>query len=412
MSDAPHLLQLPALDERIASLKRRLNRVYGVPAADARVVVSPYRICPLGAHVDHQLGRVTGMALDQAIVLVFAPAPDAAPRTVRARSRNFPVEARFELDAIPPKQPGDWGNYLRGAAAALKQQFGQRLQRGMVGIIDGTMPLGGLSSSAAVGVAYLLALETVNALKASAADNIHLNRFIENHYIGLNNGILDQTIILGANRGRLLALDCQAEQWQVLDGPPPGSFQILVVHSGVEQALVATGYNQRVAECRDAACQLLAAAGQADRADAVLRDVPQDVFHEHVAALPAASAKRATHFFTEQARVRDGIGAWTRANLSRFGELMTASGRSSIENYECGSPPLISLYELLINAPGVFGARFSGAGFRGNCIALIEPGRADEIAAAVRTGYARRHPMEAKGFAAVVCGTDDGARLV
>jgi galactokinase/galacturonokinase len=375
-------------------------------------VVSPYRICPLGAHVDHQLGRVTGMALDQAIVLVFAPAPDAKPGTVRARSRNFPLETRFGLDAIPPKQSGDWGNYLRGAAAALKQQFGERFQRGMVGIIDGTMPVGGLSSSAAVGVAYLLALETVNGLTASAADNIHLNRFIENNYIGLNNGILDQTIILAAKRGRLLALDCQAEQWQVLDGPTPGSFQILVVHSGVEQSLVTTGYNQRVAECRDAACQLLAAAGQPDRADAVLRDVPEEVFHEHVAALPAASAKRATHFFTEQARVRESVAAWTQADLKSFGGLMTASGRSSIENYECGSPPLISLYELLISAPGVFGARFSGAGFRGNCIALIEPGRAEEIAAVVRAGYERRFPMEAKGFAAVVCGTDDGARLL
>jgi galactokinase len=265
VSDATHLLQLPSLDERVASLKRRLNRVYGVAASDAHVVVSLYRICPLGAHVDHQLGRVTGMALDQAIVLVFAPAPDAKRRIIRTRSRNFPLETRFDLDAIPPKQEGDWGNYLRGAAVALKQQFGERFQRGMVGIIDGTMPLGGLSSSAAVGVAYLLALETVNGLSASAADNIHLNRSIENNYVGLNNGILDQTIILAAKRGRLTALDCQAEQWQVLDGPPPGSFQLLVVHSGVERALVTTGYNQRVAECRDAACQLLAAAGQSDR---------------------------------------------------------------------------------------------------------------------------------------------------
>jgi galactokinase len=406
------LLRLPGRDERIAALKAELRRANGVAAADARVVVSPYRICPLGAHVDHQLGVVTGMALDQAVLLVFAPAPARAKRRVTIRSMNFPGETVFDLDAIPPQQPEDWGNYVRGAAAALRGRFGGQLRRGMVGIVDGDLPIGGLSSSAAVGVAYLLGLEAVNSLTVSIPDNIQLDRAVENGYIGLHNGILDQSVILASRRDQLITLDCRTEQWRTARGPSRDAHQIMVVHSGVTESLVATGYNQRVAECREAARLLLAAARKPVPNDVVLRQVSEPLFRHHGLTLPMPLRKRAMHFFTEQARVREGAAAWEAGDLGRFGALVTQSGRSSIENYECGCPHLVTIYELLAAAPGVFGARFSGAGFRGSCIALVEPARAPAVAATVAEGYARRHPDEAKQMAIALCQSDDGARLV
>jgi galactokinase/galacturonokinase len=389
-----------------------MRRTYGVPPADVRVVVSPYRICPLGAHVDHQRGVVTGMALDQAVLLAFAPAPEASAGRVSARTHSFDHEVSFELDAIPPVQRGDWGNYLRGAALSLRQEYGERLRRGMLAIVDGRMPIGGLSSSAAVGVAYLLALEAVNGLDVNIAENIRLDRAIENGYIGLNNGILDQSVILASRRDQLLRLDCASQHWQAVAGPQRDAFDVLVFHSGVTAALVTTGYNQRVAECRDAARRLLVAAGRPASDDAVLRDVPEEVFLQSGDALPEPIRRRATHYFTEQARVRDGVDAWRAADLARFGSLVTQSGRSSMENYECGSPQLIAIYELLAGTPGVFGARFSGAGFRGSCVALVDPVRAEDIAATAAEGYARRHPADAEHSAIVVCDTDDGARLL
>ncbi|MBI5819114.1 MAG: hypothetical protein HZA88_09000 [Verrucomicrobia bacterium] len=410
--DASPLLHPPSLDERADALKSALIRAFHVSPADVRVAVSPYRICPLGAHVDHQLGIVTGLALNQAIVMAFAPSPETHRKEVAALSKNYPGQVRFELDSIPPFRPGDWGNYLRGAALALRDQFGKRLGRGMVAMVDGDLPIGGLSSSAAVGVAYLLALEAVNGLSVSIAENIHFDRAIENGYIGLRNGILDQSVILAANHDQLLSLDCQSESWHTVRGPEAGSFQVLVVYSGFEQALVSTGYNQRVAECREAARQLLTAAGRRVTNGAVLRQVSEETFVKHGPTLPVTLRKRATHFFTEQARVRDGAEAWARANVKQFGGLVVHSGKSSVENYECGSPPLITLYELLVGSPGVLGARFSGAGFRGNCIALVEPGQAEAVAVAVAEGYARRHPAEAKHFSACVCETDNGARLI
>ncbi len=406
------MIHPPSLDARANALKSALVHAFHVSPADVRLVVSPYRICPLGAHVDHQLGMVTGLALNQAVLLAFAPSPDAHAKEVTALSKNYPGQVGFELDSIPSFRQGDWGNYLRGAALALRQQFGKRLCRGMVAMVDGDLPMGGLSSSAAVGVAYLLALEAVNGLPATVAENIHFDRAIENGYIGLRNGILDQSVILASQRSRLLLLDCQSERWHTVSGLKEEAFELLVVYSGVEQPLVSTGYNQRVAECREAARQLMNAAGQNVADGAVLRQVGEDIFARHGATLPPTLRKRATHFFTEQARVHDGAAAWTSGDLDWLGRLVTESGESSVKNYECGSPPLITLYELLAGAPGVLGARFSGAGFRGNCIALVKPGTAESVAVAVGEGYARRHPAEARRYAACICQTDDGARTL
>ena len=111
-------------------------------------------------------------------------------------------------------------------------------------------------------------------------------------------------------------------------------------------------------------------------------------------------------------RVRDGVEAWRKGDVEAFGRLITASGESSIRNYECGAPPLIQLYELLVEAQGVHGARFSGAGFRGCCLALVEPDKAEAAAALVRDAYARRHPHLADSAGMMICQMGDGARKV
>src|SRR5205823_313980 len=132
-----------------------------------RFVVSPYRICPLGAHVDHQDGVVTGMAIDQGVVVAFTSRDDTQ---VRAASANFPGEVRFDLSDVPPAQPGDWGNFLRGAAVALTKwttthHLAPGLRHGADLFVVGQLPVGGLSSSAAVSVGYLLAIEAANDLR-------------------------------------------------------------------------------------------------------------------------------------------------------------------------------------------------------------------------------------------------------
>lgn len=396
--------QAERVDELITALRRRYQ---GDPAA-IRVVRAPLRISPLGAHIDHQLGRVTGMAVDRSILFAFAPTTDGS---LHVESQDFATATDFTLNHIPPYVKGDWGNYLRGAVVALQKD--RPLQYGLIGVLGGDMPIGGLSSSAAVTIAYLLALETVNDLALTPAENIRMVTRTEHEYIGLNNGILDQTSILFSQRNHLTIIDCQSIQ---IDRAParidPNRYAIMAVYSGVAQGLVGTGYNNRVAECQAAARQLLQLTGQAESADPRLRHVTPEQFTAYGPRLDEPLRKRATHFFTEMARVAEGEVAWRDGDLARFGELISQSGESSIKNYESGCPQLITLYNILRDTPGVYGVRFSGAGFRGSCLALVDPAASESIAEAVHRHYPQTHPDIADHYSVHLCQPADGADLL
>ncbi len=399
--------------QRIERVTEMLKERWGLRGDDIKVICSPLRICPLGAHIDHQLGLVTGMAIDRHILLAFAPHREGK---VCLNSTTFSPPVEFSLDHVPTRVPGDWGNYVRGAVAALQQKYD--LQYGIYGLVCGDMPVGGLSSSAAVGVAYLLALEHVNGLEVSPLENIRLDQYIENVYLGLNNGILDQSIILLSQEKHLTYLDCQSVEVQMIEFPSQqADFEVVVVYSGLSEALVSTDYNRRVAECQEAARLLLEWAGYrppslSDRtqdrlssghSNLVLRLVPEEVYHLYGPRLPEKLGKRAAHFFTEMQRVREGVAAWRQGDLDTLGQLIRASGASSIHNYECGCEHLITIYEILNDCPGVYGARFSGAGFRGSCIGLVNPAYKDEITEAIRRRYPQAHPDVADKYGVYFC---------
>jgi len=383
------------IDQITGTLKER----WVVREDEIRVVCSPLRICPLGAHIDHQLGLVTGMTIDRSILLAFAPNREGQ---VWISSTTFSPPVEFSLDDVPSKILGDWGNYVRGAVRALQQEYD--LQYGIYGIVCGDMPIGGLSSSAAVGVAYLLALELANGLEVPPLENIKLDQYIENVYLGLNNGILDQSIILLSDEKHLTYLDCQSVEVQMIDSPfQQDDFEIVVVHSGVSEALVGTDYNRRVAECQEAARLMLEWAGYDVPKDLALRLVPEEVYQTYGRRLPEKLGKRAAHFFTEMQRVREGIVAWHKGDLDALGQLISASGASSINNYECGCEHLITIYEILNACPGVYGARFSGAGFRGCCIGLINPVYKGHIIEAIQSQYPQDHPDTADKYGVYFC---------
>jgi galactokinase len=348
------------------------------------------------------------MAVDRSILFAFAPTDDGA---VHVHSLDFATPTTFTLAAIPPSVKGDWGNYLRGAATALRNAH--RIQRGLIGVLSGDMPIGGLSSSAAVTIAYLLGLETVNGLNIDPGENIRLVTRTEHDYIGLNNGILDQSSILFSQRNHLTVIDCESV---AIDRAPasiaPEEYAILAVYSGVAQGLVGTGYNNRVAECQAAARQLLAFADCPPLADPRLRHVDPAYFADYGSRLDEPLRKRATHFFTEMARVAQGIAAWQAGDLAGFGELVAQSGESSIVNYESGCPQLITLYDILRNTPGVFGVRFSGAGFRGSCLALVDPTRSAAIAEVIHARYPQAHPDIADAYSVHLCQPANGAELL
>lgn len=375
-----------------------------------RKVKSPLRICPLGAHVDHQGGLVTGMALDSSVNMAYAPSKDGY---IRIQSLDFPDEEYFHIGNVPDMLPGFWGNYPRGAVLSLKRDY--VLKHGFNAVISGKLPIGGLSSSAAVTTAYLMALCDVNGIEVTKEELVQYSHWVETDYIGLKNGILDQSANILSRENHLLVVDCKTSEYRLIRKPENmPDFEVVVVYSGVSRALISTDYNNRVDECKVAGwiLQELAAQEVCALKDITLRDISVEDYREYSEKVPGRFKKRLDHFFTEQERVKKGVEAWKAGDIITFGELMFESGDSSIYQYECGCPELITIFEILKDCKGVYGARFSGAGYRGCCIGLIDPDYKEEIRARVTAEYLKKHPQYKDVFRVNFCRTGDGARIV
>ncbi len=344
-------------------------------------IFSPYRVCPIGAHVDHQHGLVTGFAIDKGVDLFFDVREDTL---VKLSSETFGGELEFDITVPAQVRQKQWGDYARGAKYALQKRF--RLTRGIEGVIRGSLPVGGLSSSAAVLIAYVMAFARANGIELQPFEVAQIASEAEREYIGLNNGLLDQACIALGRRDGLLFLDCDSNEYRVIarnpDMPP---FEIGIFFSGLTRSLVNSDYNLRI---------------------------PKAVFEKTRIAMPQRFARRAEHFYSEYRRVRQGVTAWETGNLKLFGKLCFDSCESSIHNYECGSPELIGIYEILRSLPGVYGGRFSGAGFKGAVIALVDPAHKEDVERELTRRYLEEFPEYEKTFKVFWVQPDDGARFV
>jgi len=349
-------------------LIKKYNKLFG--KKKLYLVKVPLRISPVGAHIDHQLGIVSGMIVDNYMYFLFG---ESKNKRVRVYSENYNSSIEFFIDDKLEKE-NNWSDYIKGAVSVLKENF--RIEKGIDGIICSDVSTGGMSSSAATGISYLFSLEKVNGIEVDKKTNIYLMQKIENDFIGLNNGILDQSVILlnSSNRSSLFFIDCKTLEYKNICPEKKINFGILVVHSGINRVLLNTNYNERVKECLIVAKKILELAGEQVKEDVKLRDVPREYFEKFKDKLPENLRKRGQHFYSEMERVEKGIGYWRKGDMVNFGELIKMSGESSIKNYECGIPETIYLQKILNSIPEIYGSRFSGAGFGGSCIGLIKEG--------------------------------------
>ena len=369
----------------------------------------PYRISPLGAHIDHQFGKINGLALDKGIHIAYAAKHNGV---VELKSLNFPKRAQFHVASIPEEKVGDWADHMRGAAKMLEEKYPLRM--GLSAVIEGTLPVGGLSSSAAVIIAFLSALAKVNNITLGEWETIMMAKAAENKYVGVNCGKLDQSCEVLSRKDHLLYMDCKDDSYELIPmNPAMKPFKIAVLFSGLERSLATSAYNLRQDECKAAAYNLLAYAGMdyGKFIDTRLRDVPVDVFESYKDRLPDNFRKRATHYFTEIARAEAGAEAWRKGDLDAYGQLVFASGRSSVENYECGCPELITMYNIMTETDGIYGGRFSGAGFKGCCMALIDPEKSEEIERTVTDRYLKVYPELTGKYSFHLCDSADGVKL-
>jgi galactokinase/galacturonokinase len=369
----------------------------------------PYRISPLGAHIDHQYGKINGLALDKGIHIAYSPKHNGV---VELKSLNFPKRAQFHVANIPDEKVGDWADHMRGAAKMLAEKYPLRM--GLSAVIEGTLPVGGLSSSAAVIIAFLSALAKVNNITLGDWEIIMMAKAAENKYVGVNCGKMDQSCEVLSRKDHLLYMDCKDDSYELIPlNPAMKPFKIAVLFSGLERSLATSAYNLRQDECKAAAYSLLAYAGMdyGKFIDTRLRDVPADVFEMYKDRLPENFRKRATHYFSEIARAEAGAEAWRKGDLDEYGKLVFASGKSSVENYECGCPELITMYNIMTETEGIYGGRFSGAGFKGCCMALIDPDKAEEIERTVTDRYLKVYPELTGKYSFHLCDSADGVKL-
>ncbi|MBR5067859.1 MAG: galactokinase [Bacteroidales bacterium] len=373
-------------------------------------IFSPYRVCPLGAHVDHQRGLVTGFAIDKGVDLFFNIREDSQ---VNLSSDNFEGEVHFHLDTPSQVREKHWGDYARGAKYALRKRF--ELTKGIDGCLHGSLPIGGLSSSAAVLIAYVMAFAKANGIRLKPFEIVQIASEAEREYIGLNNGILDQSCIALGKKDGLLFLDCDSNEYRIVKrNPKMPPFEIGIFFSGLTRSLINSDYNLRVYECKVAAWNMLAYTGQPLKTfdKTFLRDIPRSTFDKTKIAMPDRFARRAEHFYTEYRRVRQGVTAWESGNIKLFGKLSFDSCESSMNNYECGSPELIAIYQIMSKLPGVYGGRFSGAGFKGAVIALVDPAYKESIERSLTDQYLAKFPEYEETFSVNWVKPDDGARFV
>jgi len=341
------------------------------------------RVNLIGEHTDYNGGFVLPTAIPQRTRVQLAPRDDA---TVRLASTNLgariesyvlgqetPVRGRA---AAPDARPqASWIDYVQGVTR-FAAEAGHRLG-GFEALISSTVPIGsGLSSSAALEVAVMRALDAAFRLELDPIQMAQLGRRAENEFVGAQTGIMDQMAASLADLGTALFLDTRSLAWERV--PLPSGAELIVIDSGVAHDHSAGDYNTRRAECEHAANML--AVDQ-------LRDVPLEAL-ARVEALPEPLNRRARHVVTEDARVLEAVETMRRGDMARLGELFYASHASMRDDYAVSVPAVDRLVDLAGREPDVYGARLTGGGFGGSIVALARAGAAGSAAESIARRYA------------------------
>ena len=385
----------------------RFEQIY--KKAPQHTAFTPYRVCPIGAHSDHQLGKITGFAIDKGVHIAYGAKQNGV---IEIQSLQFDKRAQWHVLSTPDRPEGDWADHLRGATIALASRY--PLRTGLCAVIDGELPIGGLSSSAAVIITFLSALCKMNEITLSPSELITIAKEAENKYVGVACGKLDQSCEVYCKKGHLLYLDTKDDSYELIPAPSEMKpYKFAIFFSGIERSLAGSAFNMRVDECRSAAYALKAYAGMeyGKFEETNLRDVPREVYETYKHLLPENWRRRAEHWYTEFERVEKGAEAWRRGDIEEYGRLSFESGHSSIYNWETGSPELVKLYEIMRQTEGIYGGRFSGAGFKGCCLAIIDPAYEESIVKTVSEKYLEAFPHLKGKYSFHICESADGVKL-
>jgi galactokinase len=351
--------------------------------APTHLVRAPGRVNLLGEHVDYNDGFVLPAAIDRATYIAFSPT-DSDLSTLLAV--DFDQRASFSPQTIPSKAQLDgsplpeWAHYPAGVMWSLNEN---KLDiRGLNAVFASNVPRGsGLSSSASVEMAFMLAWQTLSDWTLPPMQRALLGQKAENQYVGVNCGIMDQFASACGVENKLLLLDCRSLEWKTI--PLPEDVSIVIADTTVRRKLTSGEYNKRRAACEEAVRSL--------RQDLPnirsLRDVNVEAFNRFADKLPEEVSKRARHVVEEIERSNQAEALLTAGNTQRFGELMNQCHASLRDFYEVSSPELNAMASIAQSLDGCYGARLTGAGFGGCTANLVAREKADEFARTLAVRY-------------------------
>jgi galactokinase len=374
---------------------------YGVSATvETR---APGRVNLLGEHVDYNQGIVLPAAIDRAVSLMAKASSDdrvslaALDLEQQVAFRLSEVEKRCDIEGKP--LPG-WALYPAGVAWAL--QKASLAIPGMQVVYHSDVPIGsGLSSSAAVEVAFASTWQALSNWQVDQLELAQICQKAENQYVGVSSGLMDQFTSACGVEGHVLCFDTRSLEWSALDMPP--STAIVIADSGIRRSLASSAYNDRRAACERAVKLLQKYLPQIQS----LRDVSTVEFAAYSPYLPTEVARRAEHVVKEIHRVDQAIIALRRGDARMFGGFMYASHKSLRDLYEVSIPELDSLVDIARGLPGIYGARLTGAGFGGCTVNLVDERQASVFVEGLRGEYREKTGWDAQVY---LCQASRGAQ--
>ncbi len=365
---------------------------------------APGRVNILGAHVDYNECWVLPGAIDRA---VWVAAGSRADTELHVRSLDIGGQLSIDLEELPA-EPGEmpenrkvpgWSKFPLGVAWALRSS-GYNMQ-GTNAVFAGDVPIGaGVSSSAAVEIAFFMVWEALLDLAIDDLTRAKLGQKVENQYLGVGSGIMDQFASIHGEADKLILLDCRTLDYQMI--PLPDNLSIIIADSGVRRELARSEYNLRREQCQEAV-SILKRYLPDIRA---LRDIDRQEFQRLSDKLPNLIRKRAKHVVDECARVREGAIALMNDDLEQFGDIIRRSHISSRDLYEVSIPELDVLAAAAWRNPGCYGARLTGAGFGGCVVGVVDREAVDDVSREMSIEFMNQFGREPVIFTTNI---DDGA---
>ncbi len=371
---------------------------------------APGRVNLIGEHTDYNGGFVFPVAINRTVLMaVTGPEEGAAPGQVRIFSKDYDREVTFNFNNLEKAPEAErWTNYVRGVAWALSQRGlldpgklpGARI------MLESDVPQGaGLSSSAALEIATALALFQLAGISDVAIDRPKVAlacQLAENRFVGANTGIMDQFISALGQPDSALLIDTRSLEYRAVPlGFAGRGLKLVAVNSAVPHRHDTGGYNQRRAECEEAAKFMAKVYGKPE--DSQLRDFTLEQLLGVQGRLAPVPFKRARHVITEDARTLKAVeilgrGFSHESDLTTFGRLLRESHESMRFDFEITVPEIDLLVNLAWNQPGVIGARMTGGGFGGCTVNVVEETALDAFSKNVWQKYRQETGLDAKMY--------------